>query len=154
MRLSQRIQWIREMDRHHIEETCKDQETIAVQGINLTLVDRSLHEEQSSHSLLGHRFAGFMDEIVVRVSFCRRLRQIWRPSDNQTWKFPWSHHGLSSRNTGNFSGEEVRRQRRFHTNTDFIDRTTCDGCTCYWMKEFWMKVSKLDESVLDESVSG
>ena len=113
---------LREMDRHHIEETCVGQETIpqdvvaalefdlrdnvggrhpaatrrlvsvpvsrasprsrneegaperdstlqstvAVQGINPTLVDRSSHEEQSSHSLLGNRFAALMDEAEER----------------------------------------------------------------------------------------
>ena len=115
---------IREMDRHHIEETCVDQETtpqdvvaalefdlrdnvgdgptprpatgrlvlvtvsrasprfrnedgaqerdstlqstVAVQGINPTWVDRSSHEEQSSHSLPGNRFAALMDEAEER----------------------------------------------------------------------------------------
>ena len=36
--------------------------TVAVQGINPTLVDRSSEEEQSSHSLWGNRFAALIDE--------------------------------------------------------------------------------------------
>ena len=115
---------LREMDRHHIEETCVDQETtpqdvvaalkfdlrdnvgdgptprpatrrlvlvpvsrasprsrnedgaqerdsalqstVAVQGINPTWVDRSSHEEQSSHSLPGNRSAALTDEAEER----------------------------------------------------------------------------------------
>ena len=158
---------LREMDRHHVEETCVDHETtpqdvvaalefdlrdnvgdgpthrpatrklvlvpvsrafprsrieddtperdsifhstVAVQGINPTLVDRSSQEEQSSHSLLGNRFAALIDEAEERraedgeggpefilaedVQCLRQMRRPW--ADNQTWKVPWSHHGLN-----------------------------------------------------------
>ena len=49
------------------------QSTVAVQGINPTLVDRSSQEEQSSHSLLGNRFAALIDE---EVSVARKLEEM------------------------------------------------------------------------------
>ena len=84
------------------------QSSFAVQGINPTLVDRSSHKEQSSHSLLGNRFAALINEAEERRAEYGKGRPEIILADEvpvfqtdtgtlcgqQTWKVPWSHHGL------------------------------------------------------------